>query len=423
MVTKKLMSLALFVFLVGCGTPTSSEISSSVNATISVQDQFIEVGDTISPDVVFTPISSIDTYTFTTTQTTIITIRNNIITGVGAGVGTVQVVTTNTNLTTTFQVIVTEKPVVVSPLEAFNTLGTFENSLTGWTLSGPTASVMSTDTDGDRNENDLQLKLWTDGLIDFTLSYTFASFPTGDHTLMFDLVAGNMTTITVTIGANVYSWQDGEVIVRSSGYTTNYFLINQSIVGPLTISFYFFAPQADIGWGFLDNVMIEVGDQRPEPEPAFENLLQNGSFETGTLQHWNVTGTLNGQLSVNTQNPKTGTRNLAYWGNNRPGDNFTISQTLTAVPSGNNYRVSVSVINGDDQNRPLTSAKLFVEQGSQVYQTPITVRGWNAGYITYVIDNIVLNSEEPVIVGVQFEPGSGVYWMQLDDVALLQVNG
>ena len=423
MVTKKLWSFAIVAFLVGCGAPTASESSSSVTASIAVADQFIEVGDTVAPDVTFTPSSSIDTYTFTTTQTTIITIRNNVITGVGPGVGTVLVATTNTNLTTSFQVTVTEKPVLVSPLEAFNTLGTFENSLTGWTLSGPTASVMSTDTDGDRNENDLQLKLWTDGLIDFTLSYTFATFPTGDHTLMFDLVAGNMTTITVTIGSTVYSWQDGDILVRSSGYTTNYLLINQSTVGPLTISFYFFAPQLDIGWGFLDDVTIVEGDQRPEPEPTFENLLTNGSFETGTLQGWTVSGTLNGQLSVNTQNPKTGIRNLAYWGNNQTGDNFTVAQTLTSVPAGNNYRVSVSVINGDDQNRPLTSAKLFVEQGSQVYQVPITVRGWNAGYITYVIDNIILTSDETATVGVQFEPGSGVYWMQLDDVALLQVNG
>ncbi|MCX5775990.1 MAG: hypothetical protein NTV44_06560, partial [Firmicutes bacterium] len=188
---KKFLSLLAIVvmgvgFLSGCGG-TSSE--SSVANTIHVDDQNIMVGDVVEPDVTFTPTTSIDSYTFTAPDETIVTIQNHFITAIAAGEVTVTCTTNNTDVSTTFLITVTA-PEVSTTIPDFNAAGTFENGLTGWTLTGTTASVVTAEADADRAQEDMQLKLYTGAAIDFTISYTLANLPAGTYTFSFEIAAG-----------------------------------------------------------------------------------------------------------------------------------------------------------------------------------------------------------------------------------------
>jgi len=418
---KKFLSL-FAVVLMGIGLLTSCGKTQS----IAVADQTIEVGDVIEPEVVFTPADSVDTYTFTAPEATvaqpaIVTIRNHAITGVRAGVVTVTCATANTGLETTFTVTVTA-PTTNPVMEAFNEAGEFENGLTAWTLTGTTASVMATDVDNDRTQTDQQLRLYTGGEIDFTISYNLQGLPAGTYTISFEISAGNLTTVECSIGDAQYSWANSEIVFGASKYTTNFFLVELTEASDVGFGLTFYAGPDDGGWGFLDNVKIETGDTRPEEPQGYQDYVTDGSFEGGNLDAWTLDGTCGGLLTVKTNNPHTGSKNLDFWGNDVAGDNFSLKQTITSVAAGSNYTAKVYIVNGDDNSAPLTSAYLYVSQGENTDMVNITVTGWSTEFTEYTISGISLNGTDAVEIGVHFQPGSAKYWMQLDDIQLLNMD-
>mgnify|MGYP001767812595 CR=1 FL=1 len=394
--------------------------------SIAVADQTIEVGDVIEPEVVFTPADSVDTYTFTAPEATvaqpaIVTIRNHAITGVRAGVVTVTCATVNTGLETTFTVTVTA-PTTNPTMDAFNEAGTFENGLTAWTLTGTTASVMATDVDNDRAQTDQQLRLYTGGEIDFTISYNLQGLPAGTYTISFEISAGQMTNVDCSIDEAQYSWADSEIVFGTSKYTANFFLVELTETTDVGFGIYFYAGASDGGWGFVDNIKIETGDTRPEEPQGYQDYVTDGSFEAGNLDAWIKDGACGGTLVVKNNEPHSGSNNLDYWGNDIAGDDFYLYQTIATVAAGSNYIAKVYVINGDNNSAPLTSAYLYVMQGENTDQVNITVTGYDAGYIEYTISGISLNATQAVTIGVHFQPGSAKYWMQLDDIQLLNLD-
>ncbi len=418
---KKFLSL-FAVVLMGIGLLTSCGETNS----IAVADQTIEVGDVIEPDVVFTPADSVDTYTFTAPEATvaqpaIVTIRNHAITGVRAGVVTVTCATVNTGLETTFTVTVTA-PTTNPTMDAFNEAGTFENGLTAWTLTGTTASVMSTEADNDRAQTDMQLKLYTGGEIDFTISYLLQGLPAGTYTISFEISAGQLTTVECSIDEAQYTWENSQIVFGAANYTTNFFLVELTEASDVGFGLTFYAGPTDNGWGYVDNIKIETGDTRPENPQGYQDYVTDGSFEAGNLDAWTIDGTCGGLLTVKTNNPHSGAKNLDFWGNDVAGDNFTLKQTITNVAAGSNYTAKVYVINGDDNSAPLTDAYFYVAQGENTDMVAITVTGWSAGYTEYTISGISLNATESVEIGVHFQPGSAKYWMQLDDIQLLNMD-
>jgi len=416
---KKFLSLLAVVvmgvgFLSGC-VGTSSE--SSLVSTIHVDDQNIMVSDVIEPEVTFTPTTAIDSYTFTAPDETVVTIQNHFITAIAAGEVTVTCETNNTHVSTTFLIAVTA-PVVSTTVPDFNEAGTFENGLAAWTLSGPTASVATTEGDTDRAQEDMQLKLYTGAAIDFTISYTLADLPVGTYTFSFEIAAGNMTTILCTIDGVEYSWIGGTIFLGVGTYRMNYFLLELTEAKDVSFSMYFLAGEADAGWGYVDNIKIEEGDTRPTVETSPKDYVVDGSFESGALTNWALSGTCGGTLRVYTNNPVTGSKNLDFWGNDITGDNFTLSQSITNIDAGSNYTATVKLVNGDDNAAQLIDSFFYVTQGAVTQQVAITMRGWTAGIIEYTISGLSLTAD-PVEIGVHFQPGSGKYWMQLDDIKLL----
>lgn len=415
---RKMLSLFAVVlfgagFLFGCGS------SSSAADTISVADQNIKVGDVIEPEVTFTPITSIDSYGFTAPDESVVSIKNHFITGEAAGTVTVTCTTNNTGVSTTFVVTVTV-PEINASIAAFNEAGTFENGLSAWTLSGETASVMSTENDADREQEDMQLKLFTDGLIDFTIGYTLANLPAGPYTFSFEIAAGNLTVAVCRINGHDYVWSDGDFAMGTS-YIKNYFFLETTAAQNVGFSLYFYAPAADKGWGYLDNIMIEEGDTRPGPEIGPKNYVNDGSFESAGLTNWTLAGTCGGTLVVNAKSPHSGSKNLDYWGNDVAGDNFTLSQTIASVDAGSHYTARLFILNGDDNSAALIDSYFYVKQGDVIQQVAITNLGWATTMFEVKIENLTLTAGAAEI-GLHIQPGSAEYWMQVDDIQLLNAD-
>lgn len=411
------LALAGFMLIiVSCGTQKK----------ISIEDQLIQVGQTVEPEVIFTPADSIDSYAFSTIDNTIISITGHVILGLKVGEATVKAETANTNVSTTFKVTVTAAEQNLS-IADFNEAGTFENGLQGWTLSGETADVMDVDTDGDRGEDDYQLKFWTDGLIDFTLSYTIRNLLASEegYTIRFDVTAGDLNNFIFKINNIEYKWLDNEVQLGSASYARNYYFFEHETTSDITFTWYIYAELREegqnVGWGFIDDIYLEEGNKVPAVEKTYKNYVVNGGFENN-LTTWSREGTLSdGATYTTSSTAKTGQKAFNFWNNNKAGSDFEIFQVIETVKAGSNYVAKIYVLNGDAATLPLTTT-FYVIQGSEIHEVAIATKTYGAGYTEYTIENLTLNGTESVKIGLHITAGAGNIWMHVDDIQLLNLD-
>lgn len=408
--------LLAFLTLTSCGTTSSSQGSTSnstpttsegansgatseVVGTLTLEDLFLKVNDTIPLNPVFNPTSVASAITYDIADKEVVSIsRSGILTALKVGVTTITA-TSETNLTDTFQVTVEENEVPpLSDIDQFNLDGQFEEaSLPGWTLTGTSAAKHVIDLDADREQEDYALKLWpgefseedeTASLVDFTLALTSeVTLEEGDYTLRFDLV-GNIAEIAVTLLDEVYSRETKDVVIGGAAYRRTYIEFSVTEETILTLSMKFDSPGTQLNWGFLDDVALDEGHTKPEipAEPNDGNYLKDGSFEISGAQNitdldtntneyldWKIDGVLRVSESVTLNNWTTqGDFSLKYnyypsaVNTERPVGDMKVYQHFTIEEAGI-FNLSYYVAAGG-----ITNTKLIIlVDDVEVYSTAV----------------------------------------------------
>lgn len=428
------------LILTGCGNA-----SSEVQYSMSIADFTLEVNDSVSiPEyIVWTPADSIDTvkYIIASGGESIITINlQGTMVANAAGVTSVTVTTNNTKISTSFAVTVTAPSINnVDYIAAFNELGTFENDLDGWTLSGNTASQMSVDVDGDTNRNRTTkaLKLWVadyaegtsetpevSSLVDFTIqtSFTEEDLVAGIYTLSFDIIA-EITMVEVSINGTKYTRAAEQLTVTTGGYNTNYIVFEQTNK-EFTFSMYFYGSNGDNNWGYVDNIKLEEGDTKPI-EVVVENLLEDPGFEIAgksgiAASPWVLTGTpgvnpYGNNLKIDGNGAHLGSYGFNYWHGNAVEDDFTVHQTVTVVTTGN-YDLKYFIYGGDYNQTNSPNTKIIVSQNDTVVkEMALPVSG--GGFTEKVLEDIALVAGE-VTVTIRIQTTGSNTWIKLDDFVL-----
>lgn len=417
---KYLITLILCSILVvsGCNkNSTSSSVNSSINEgkSIHIEDITLRVGDSIDIEVTFIPASSVTSVTYSTS--TIAEIRNGVLTALVPGEDDITC-TTIDSISTTFHLTVLPKvEVELTPMELFNKLGTFDDELEGWNLSGNSAEVITVSYDPDRSKEDNGLKLWTDGEVDITLNTTINSLEAGVYTISFEMVGGNLDSALLTLNDEEFSWVTGDIIIATTGYKTSYFVYevkeSENIEFTLTIK----GAATNGGWGFLDNIKIEKGNTKPRVE-LIENLIVNGDFEQA-ISNWAFIGTYSGTIKQDAGSANNGLYGLNYWANGTSNDSLDIKQTINIEESGT-YTLSIMGILGDDNSSYLINNNyIYLTQGTNTKKVELTRTNWNGGVFTKFETEVKLTVGETE-VGIHIFTTSGTSWYHLDDFILIK---
>jgi len=254
------VSVLVAISLIACADPTTPP--EPPTPTISVADITLQEDEVKDIVVVFDPEDAAEDYEYEITEgEEFISIRNDKVTGILAGVATVKVTTAPSQLTTTFKVTVTPDP--TDPIEKFNAMGGFESASVkdlGWIES--TAGQMAPD-GAHKRTGDLSLKIYggwdestsTNLTLDYTISAYLRRVPAGEYTLSYFRQGGVQTEIKINDTVYEMNWTHKE-----SGwdhYVCYFDLEEQSNV---SISFHFVADEesdnATERWAVIDDVSI-----------------------------------------------------------------------------------------------------------------------------------------------------------------------
>ncbi len=412
-----LAGLMLCFAACSAGSPRESG-GSATDASISISDISIALGDNLVIEPVFTPER--DAVSYSEYDESIISIKNGMIRTISAGDTTVRADCDNSDAFCVFRVTVSELE-GTSEIESFNEAGTFDadEPLSLWTLSGETASEHIVEADLEGGNKSKALKLWASdgGAIDLVLSRTISNLPAGEYTFMLTARAGQFDEISVSINDDDYLWSEGSI--GSSG-NPSYFLYTLPTTGDISFSLSVSAAAGNAGWGYIDDISIQSGNAVPENLVSSSTI--NYSFEDG-LDGWLLDAPESGLLSANSSTAaSSGVYALNYWGEMSKNDSFTLKQNINGVAEGT-YRLSVSLIVGCDQGlEKLEDAVLYIKNydgtGGELTVDVSRVSGWNEGVFTeYSIEDIDISSSE-LEVGLRMTMGADTVWIHLDDLIL-----
>ena len=416
--------------LLACVALVAMLVTACSSKSIQVENMTLTVGDVAEIKVTFNPSDSVDAvnYTVPEDQADIVSIKNGNITALKAGEATVTC--TTANLSTTFTVTVKEKVesgTAGGTLETFNENGTFENGLTGWNITGETASLMTTEADEQNGNASMALKLWTGAAIDFTAEAKATGLKAGTYTLSYKLIGGALDKVTLYINDEMHSTDGGGLVVRPK-YETAYYTYELKEDGDITVKFEVQANAGNNdgqgGWGYLDDVKLEEGNTVPEQAPQYKDYVVNSGFEDGTsFEGWTLTGSYQGELTIKGDSANNGLQGVNYWGDTFTDDVVNLSQQITGLPQGDHYKLTISVIadSDTDKDKELKDTYLYITHDGTTDKVALPRTGWNSGNFTeFTIDNLSLSGD--VEVGLHIEAGVSGFWMYFDDLQLLNMD-
>ncbi|MGO4107828.1 glycosyl hydrolase 53 family protein [Paenibacillus sp. YAF4_2] len=144
------------------------------------------------------------------------------------------------------------------------------------------------------------------------------------------------------------------------------------------------------------------------------NLIHDGSFESGTLANWSVTGDVGAvKIDQNAGNAKAGEYSLNYWSGSAFA--YQVSQTVTGLENGK-YELRAYASGGVYDEQVIT---LNAETGGQTYSTPITNAGYNV-WKQYTVGDIQVTDGQ-VKVGIDVN-GPANAWGYFDKFELVKVE-
>ena len=153
------------------------------------------------------------------------------------------------------------------------------------------------------------------------------------------------------------------------------------------------------------------------------NYLENGDFETGTLEPWTVTerGKAD-QLYVENKlgDSLDGKWHMHFWSARENSVDFSLEQTVTDLAPGS-YRFSISIMGGDCGETEIYAYALV--DGELVATAPLTVTVWDS-WDTGKISGIRVEEGQNVTVGIFVKcqgAGNGA-WGKID-AAMLNAEG
>ena len=153
------------------------------------------------------------------------------------------------------------------------------------------------------------------------------------------------------------------------------------------------------------------------------NYLENGDFETGTLEPWTVTerGKAD-QLYVENKlgDSLDGKWHMHFWSARENSVDFSLEQTVTDLAPGS-YRFSISIMGGDCGETEIYAYALV--DGERVATAPLTVTVWDS-WDTGKIPGIRVEEGQNVTVGIFVKcqgAGNGA-WGKID-AAMLNAEG
>lgn len=442
-----LVATLLILPLAACGGGNSSSESSDSSPSIVISDITIEEKESIDlyDYVEFYPEGSEDTINFVITSgDDVVTItESGYLTGLKEGVANVTGTTDSTNLSDSFTVSVTAalEP-ETTPWEQFNADGSFEaeDALDRFNLTGPTASLQTIEADSDssRNHEGLALKLWTgdyqaatdetpevSSLVDFSLGYTFTddTLVAGTYTLEFDIV-GALSTLEAEVNGTTYSWANGDLTLNGSKYVTNYVVFEQTSA-TFELELKFFGANGDVNWGYVDDIKLVSGNQKPEI-PQVTNLLSDGSFEElGTVggdfslqSIWELTGTpgtndWGANLKIDSSGANDGSYGINYWHGSSTEDDFTIAQTIS-VTAGT-YVLSYDIYGGDYSQENSANTTISVLQEETIVASEFISP--SGTYATITLPDLSLVEGE-VTIAIRIQTTASNTWIKLDNFVL-----
>ncbi|SFE17943.1 arabinogalactan endo-1,4-beta-galactosidase [Paenibacillus catalpae] len=144
------------------------------------------------------------------------------------------------------------------------------------------------------------------------------------------------------------------------------------------------------------------------------NLLKNGSFESGTLADWTVTGDSGAvKIEHNAGNAKSGEYSLNYWSGSP--FSYQVAQTVTGLENGT-YELRGYASGGEYAEQVIS---LTAETSGQTYSTPATNAGYNV-WKQYTIGDIQI-ADGQVKVGISVS-GPAEAWGYFDKLELVKVE-
>ncbi len=418
---------AIMLLAVGCGSQKgglsdaeSAEPAAAGTVAVSVEDITVMLGDTTVISPTFT--GDRDAVSYSDYDEAVIKIRNGLIRPQSVGETSVTLRCDNAGLTCTFTVTVTEEK-GASAVEAFCAAGTFDlpDALSLWQLTGETAgqSVLEPDIEGGNETNAFKLWVSENGPIDITMTYVLPDMPAGDYTFTLNARAGALDELLVMINGTEYRWSQGQIALNRS---TSYLVYTLPADGDITFALTAGAASGNAGWGYLDNIAVEMGDTAPDVVVSSDTV--NYSFEEG-LNGWTLTPSepfAGAVTAYSTTAAATGVYAVNYWGAAGKADAFTLSQRVIGLTEGT-YTLSVMLIVGCDRALDrLQSAYLYIRnydgQGGELRTDVSAVTGWNEGVLTrYEIAGIPVTAQEAE-VGLYLQMGEDTVWIHLDDLIL-----
>lgn len=145
------------------------------------------------------------------------------------------------------------------------------------------------------------------------------------------------------------------------------------------------------------------------------DLIQNGDFESGDTTGWTITmqdaDSSNVGYKVTTDSGMTNntTNYFNYWNNNSKAVDFSMSQTITAVPAGT-YKV---VFRQDGAENAASGLSIKVAGTEKNLDATVKWNVWNS----QESEAFVLDAESDVTVEISGTVAAG-YWGDIDDIVL-----
>lgn len=163
------------------------------------------------------------------------------------------------------------------------------------------------------------------------------------------------------------------------------------------------------------------------------NLLENGTFETGDASGWtldNTAGKGDPKVDMNTENAREGDYYYTAWDEN--DFDLTLSQTVTEGLNAGNYHCYASFQGTGASNPTNTQLKVIVtsrDGSTQEYSADVTIPNvWKDFYRADISDIVVDENTESITVSAHIactydtaSTANGV-WIVMDDVNLLSAE-
>lgn len=424
------MTLLGVLILTGC-KPAGSSSSSEVTPVMTISDVNIEVEQAAPLAITFSPVSAAGPITYAIADEAVVRITDDY--AIGLSVGVSDVTATSGTMSDTFRVTVTAKSVVIDPVEQFNEYGAITEGLPGFVLSGANVESHLVEEDVDREGHPDALKFWVEGSpeIDLTVTSTYAAgatFPSGDYTLSLELI-GNPDEIIVMLEGETYSSVDDKVSIGSSDYVKSYFEFTLTRRKAISFSVQIKAAASQDTWGFLDNILLEVGHVAPDvviPETD-GNLLRDGGFEIvgkaanldqNVLWELNITEP-DPALTLWTQStwPQTGKYALkfSYWPESgTKAISAFVTQHFTVIEAGE-YQLSYWIAT---DGLPLSTFMIADNEGVNVAAYPVGTTKSNP-FAKRTMPTLTLAAGDYSFIMMFYE--NTQTWADIDEVKILPV--